>query len=597
MSKKDQIVLGVKITSHDTGAALVAEGRIVAIAEERLCRVKHSTNIFPALSIKYCMDTLRVSPKDIDLIVIDQVGKRDISRMAEIFKDKTGNTFEGVPIEVINHHDAHAAAAFYSSPFDDAAVLVIDGAGEKIKTNLGISATETETMYRGTGNLITQLQKTTHIRHMTVFPYTFGIAKLYTLFCEAIINLGHYNEGKMMGLAPYGTDSLLKQFPFEKWFVEKDGHMLCNPKIEFLGKDKFLKKKKLEKYWRQILINILQNNLVSHFVRLLFPHAFIEDPKIFEPVRLPLKARTDEQLPDKVYSDAAYLVQKVLEEVVTLWGRKIKAITSARNLCVAGGVGLNIDANMRFLNDVGFEHLFVQPASTDTGIPLGNALWGYHMILKKPRFWRMKNASLGRKYGEKEILHAIDKKKHEINFHRTNDAAKEAARLVAKGNIIGWFHGGSEYGPRSLGNRSILCDAGRKDMKDILNNKVKHREPWRPFATSILAEHQSEWFELDERSPFMLLDAPVREEKKKLIPSIVHVDGTCRIQAVTKESNARYYDLLQEFKKITGVPLVLNTSFNLGGDPIVETPNDALQTFLKTKMDYLILEDYIVEKK
>lgn len=324
---------------------------------------------------------------------------------------------------------------------------------------------------------------------------------------------------------------------------------------------------------------------------------FARNPHFFEEIHLPRPQREEkEPLPDPYYAGVAYAGQELLERVAVLLGVRLKELARSENICIAGGVGLNIDANRNFLEKVGFKHIFVQPASSDAGIPLGCALYGAHMILKMPRFWEMKSASLGRAYTEDEIKNAIEKYKNELVVKKSENVAEETAQFIADGKIVGWFHGGGEYGPRALGNRSIVCDARKKAMKDILNNKVKHREPWRPFAASILAEHQSEWFELSEPSPFMLLDAPVREEKRTLVPSIVHVDGTCRIQAVSKEQNARYYELLDEFKNITGVPLLLNTSFNLGGEPIVETPEDALKTFLATKMDYLILEDFIVQK-
>ena len=217
--------------------------------------------------------------------------------------------------------------------------------------------------------------------------------------------------------------------------------------------------------------------------------------------------------------------------------------------------------------------------------------------MKRPRFWEMKSASLGRLYTDVEIETALQKYSGTIVWRKSKEVCKETAQFIDKRKIVGWFHGGSEYGPRALGNRSILMDARGKDTKDILNNRVKHRESWRPFAASVLFENMTEWFEINEPSPFMLLAALVKKEKRDLIPSVVHVDGTCRIQSVTAESNARYYKLLIEFKKLAGVPLFLNTSFNLGGEPIIESPSDALSTFTRTEMDYLILEDYIVEKR
>ena len=283
--------------------------------------------------------------------------------------------------------------------------------------------------------------------------------------------------------------------------------------------------------------------------------------------------------------------------VAVEWGKQLKNATRAENLCVAGGVGLNIDANKRFIDDVGFKRVFIQPAASDAGIPLGCALWGWHVIAQKPRFWHMQSASLGRSYSEKEIISACDQVKDRIIVKKFPKIAEEAARLLAEGKIIGWFQGGSEYGPRALGNRSILCDPRPNNMKDILNIRVKHREAWRPFAASILREHLSEWFEFDAESPFMLLAVNVRPEKRGQIPAVVHVDGTTRVQTVTAGANGRYYDLIKAFHRMTGIPLLLNTSFNDSGEPIVETPEEAISDLVKTDIDYLVIGDYVITKK
>ncbi len=226
-------VLGLKIVSHDTGAALIADGRIVAIAEERLNRIKHSHNIFPKLSIDYCLGTLGVKPEDIDLIAIDQIGSRENFPVKDIFLKKMGNTFPRAQIQVVNHHDAHAASAFFCSPFQEAAILIHDGAGEEFDTHFGVPGIETETLYYGSGGCFDQIQKTTHFGRGKRFHYTFGVGKLYTLLSQNYIGFGHFNEGKMMGLAPYGTDALIKRFPLKDWFKEVGGHIICNPRITF----------------------------------------------------------------------------------------------------------------------------------------------------------------------------------------------------------------------------------------------------------------------------------------------------------------------------------------------------------------------------
>jgi len=596
-------ILGVKAKNHDTGAALISGNRVVAIAEERLNRVKHSREMFPILSIEYCLNTLGVKPEEVDLVVIDQVGSQFEKPSKVVFMRTCGKQFSKARVEVINHHDAHSAAAFFCSPFDSAAILIVDGAGEHLRDHLGVAGTETETIYRGEGNKIVMLQKTRHIREMLGFNFTTGIGKLYSYISNSYLNFGSYNEGKMMGLAPYGDDRLLKRNPIERWIKEFDGHILCNPLITYPGIEQVRGVR--QKFNLRGKLTWLLNESLRKIGYLAFRLGFrvrepsFTEPHIFEEIYLKKERRykKDSPLPEPDYAAAAYAAQKVLEEAMARWGKRTKEMTGMENLCVAGGVGLNIDANRRFLEDVGFKRLFVQPASSDTGVALGCALWGAHQILGLPRFWEMKSASLGRVYTDDEIQRALKSHEDKIKARCSEDVAKDTAKLIAEGKIIGWFQGGSEYGPRALGNRSILCDARNPKMKDIVNEKVKHRESWRPFAASVLDEKQSEWFEIEHKSPFMLLAAQVVQDKKKLVPSIVHVDGTCRIQSVTREQNEQYYELLKAFEKETGVPLFLNTSFNDAGEPIVETPEDALRCFLNTEMDAIVVHNFVVTKR
>jgi len=600
-------VLGLKITSHDTGAALIADGRIIAVAEERLNRIKHSFNMFPRLSIDYCLNALGVDAGDIDLVVTDQVGLRSRVPMKEIFMAETRGRFSGAAVEVINHHDAHAASAFLCSPFAESAILVYDGAGEKFETHLGVLATETETLYRGIGTRLHPFQKTIHLRDGKKFPYTFGIGKLYSLLSQFYLALGPYNEGKMMGLASYGTDALLRRFPQERWCREVNGAIVCNARINAArhsAAQRIFSSPSIRALLQKIKIKLTLalRSSVKRFIASLNKKYFKEiyaSPRLFDEIRLPRPARDPQKdlLPDQYYSSVAYAGQKILERVAIEWGKKLKGITGSKHLCIAGGVGLNIDANKNFLDAVGFDDIFIQPGSSDTGIALGCALYGWHVLRNQPRFFVMQSASLGRAYDQAEIAKVMERHKDRVTYSKRTAIAEEAAVLLGEGKIIGWFQGGSEYGPRALGNRSILCDARQADMKDVLNKRVKRREPWRPFAASVLGQDVSKYFELDRESPFMLLAAPVRKEMRALVPAVVHIDGTCRIQTVTPKANGVYYDLIAEFKKLTGAGLILNTSFNLGGDPIVETPEDALNCFLKTEMDYLILEEYLVRKR
>lgn len=586
-------VLGVKVAGHDTGAAILSGRSVVAIAEERLNRIKYSPGIFPRLSIDYCLNQAGLKPDDIDLVVIDQIGLPSRIKMADIFKRETGKRFAQAKIHIVNHHDAHAASAFFCSPFEEAAVLVYDGTGEKFATRLGAYATETDTLYVGANANLYQIDKILHLREGRRFPYTFGVGKLYALLSE-YCGFGSFNEGKLMGLASYGDDSILKTHPYEQWCREYNGQMVCNSNIAYPGSNALHAGESILAWLRRRLIRDLRPLL-----RFMQRHATEDgacEVAVFPKITFTKPKRTNEPLPDHYYASVAYAAQKIFERVAIWFGIRLKRITRSENLCVAGGCGLNIDANMNFLKEAGFKNIFVQPASSDTGIPLGLALWGYHVIAGLPRTYEMKSAALGRPYGEDETLAALREAGGRITYRKSPDVATETARLIAEGNIIGWHYGGAEYGPRALGHRSIICDARQADMRDVLNLKVKHREPWRPFAASVLAERVSDFFEFTGTSPFMLLAVDVRKEKQGAVPSITHVDGTCRIQTVTPEVNGRYYDLIKNFYDLTGVPLILNTSFNLGGEPIVETPQDAVRTFLATKMDYLVLEEYIVSK-
>ena len=595
-------VLGTKILGHDPGAALIASGRVIAISEERLCRVKYAPDVFPALSIRYCLDAFGLDARDIDLIVIDSVKfpREDFDAAAE-FVRRCPLDFPNAKIRVANHHETHAASAFFASPFEEAAVLVSDGRGEHFYSHLGLETTETETPFYGKKNKFYQIQKTTHDARST--RQTGGVGMMYSYLSERYVRLGRFSEGKMMGLASYGSDEFLKKYPIEMWYKEKEGHLLCN--FQFYPK--------MPPLWREL--RKVRNG--SRLVRLVAMHTrrllaapykslcgalravFLRNkrhaPRVFrDKIYLSEVPRPDTcALPDSHYASVAYAGQKVLESVMLRWAQKLFLLVPSRNLAMAGGVALNIDANRRIWDESGFKNLFIQPAATDSGIPLGCALYGWHMILDQPRFFTMQNASLGKSYEETHVRAVLERHRDHVIFKRVPRPEERAAELIAEGSVVGWFQGGSEYGPRALGYRSILCDPRREDMKDIVNKRVKHREWWRPFAASVLRERMSDFFDLDADSPFMLLSATVHKEKVARIPSVVHVDGTTRLQTVTKEANGSYYDLINFFFHKTGVPLILNTSFNLGGDPIVETPDEAMECFLHSAMDYLFIDEVV----
>lgn len=566
---KPMNVLGIKIVSHDPGAALIGEKGVFAISEERLNRIKYSKGLFPKRSIEYCLEAAGIGMEDIDLVVIDQLMSMAEWDMEKILREQMP-LLKDVEVKVINHHLAHAASVFFASPFEEAAIMIVDGAGEKFEDG----KRETDTLWYGKGNEIALLQRSAHLYEKGVFPETFGVGKLYSLITRSFLNFGQYEEGKTMGLSSYGhAERIFKEVPKEHWYKEMNGNFVCNARFSVRGSN---------------FITRLYQLFMMHMRGGPFP--IISLSRRFRPRRDPL--------PDDYYNDVAAAVQEIIEEVFVGMSRVLYKKTGSGNLCLAGGCALNGPSNNKILDDGKFKRIFIQPASSDTGIPLGCALYGYHAILGQKRSFVMKHADLGASYEEKDIREALENKKDKIEFRKSEAIAKESAQLLADKKIIGWFQGRSVYGPRALGERSILCHPSPKDMKDILNEKVKHRENWRPFAASVLLEHMHEYFELNyEESPFMLLVAPVKADKKDAVSAVVHVDGTCRIQTVTKGDNGPYYDLIKEFQSLTGTPLVLNTSFNLAGEPIVETPEDAIRCFLNTRMDALVLEDYIVFKR
>lgn len=596
-------VLGLKIEGHDPGAAVISGKKVVAIAEERLNRTKHSQGKFPILSIDYCLEELGVGVKDLDLIVIDHTSRKTGKNIEELFYQYTGDRFKDIRLEVISHHEAHAASAFFCSPFEESAVMVYDGRGSMLVSELGTAEVETESFFRGKGNKLTFIDRTVHqaIPAKGV-PQVMGIGMLYDRMTHDYTSLGRHNAGKLMGLAAYGDDSLLQRWPLENWVKEHNGRLVCNGEWRYKKPtDSPKKQRPLNKRLKKFLVEMREYVLFVLRQAILLITRRNVDVQIFKPIELGKPARDPEKdvLPDEWYASAAYAAQTIFEYFAVSVARRLKDITQSDNLCVSGGCALNIDSNRSFLTKVGYKDLYVQPASSDCGIALGCALWGKHVVLDQPRDWVMTSAALGKEYDETDITKALDEYKDKVEWKKSDAIARETATYVADGKIIGWFQGRSEYGPRALGQRSIVCNAAKADMRDVLNARVKNREMWRPFAMSILSEELENWFDLRPNSAtgFMLLAAEVKDDKRSVVPSVVHVDNTCRMQTVTKEDNDIYYDMIKEFEILSNIPLVLNTSFNLGGEPIVETPADALSTFTRTDMDYLVLGDYVVTKK
>lgn len=588
-------ILGIHSLVHDPGAALVtAEGRVMAIAEERLNRTKHSPNIFPQLSIRYLLEACGLTLGDVDLIVVDRVVDYDVAaRVIKGFEGELAN----IPVVAINHHESHAASCFYASGFEDAAILVVDGAGEMLN-HRSVRGVEGESCYVGEGRSIRLLAKSVHPRTKAQGYYRgMGLGKLYTHLTR-YIGFGPYQEGKTMGLAPYGKGALLGQhgLTLENLLYFADGEVWTNPSIAWPRpeSERSALRRTLGGVRRRTL-SLLKGDAPAPTAEKI--EAWIQEDhspaREFPGIRLPRGKRvaSASDLPDDYYTEIAHIAQTVVEEGMVRLGRWIQEQTGKRRLCVAGGVALNIDANSRLVTDCGFDEVFTQPASSDSGSALGNALWGavQHGSLGS---YVMRHAYLGREYSDEEVRAALP----DGGWEKPEDVLEATSELLAAGKVVGWFHGGSEYGPRALGHRSILMDPRQAEHKDVLNMRVKKRESFRPFAPVVPLDQVSDYFDLPSASPFMLLKGWVKPEKRGVVPAITHVDGSARVQTLMREDNGRFYDLVETFGKLTGVSVLLNTSFNGPGEPIVESPADAVACFHRLDMDALVLEDYIVKK-
>ena len=568
-------VLGINAYDHDVSACLLRNGEIAyAISKERLTREKHDTGFFQEV-IDYCLSAEGITLDDVDLIVrncyvlpLDDLETRllyedipefmDAQERAQALKSPLFRA-NSKKVMTVSHHLAHAYSAFAACPFDEGVVMVVDGVGnyasdiheqDQLTGNVNPLARESESYYRFKGAELTPLRKEwlDPVRGFLSDEFYFmpGLGALYSRVSSYIF--GDWNKcGEVMGLAPYGrpdpAKSLIKleagALDVPQWTAEFD-----KPWFPDVDRD-----------WER-----------SPFL----PH----------------------------WQDLAWRVQNDAETVLLDRAIWLRETTGARNLCIAGGVGLNCVANGRILREAGFDRVWVQPAAGDDGIAIGCAYYGHLAIQKKERNFVMEHAYLGIEYPDRAVSAALNTWLVRVETTRTasSDICADTARLLAEGHVFGWFQGRSEFGPRALGNRSILADPRTPEMKDKLNKRVKHRQAFRPFAPVVLAERANEVFEGEAESPFMLLAQRVRPQWTHKIPAVVHVDGTARVQTVREDQNPRLYRLLREFAAITGVPVLLNTSFNVKGEPIVETPRDAVECFLATGIDYLALNDTLIAK-
>ena len=591
-------ILGISAFYHDSACALVEDGRVVAAAqEERFTRKKHDSS-FPKHSVEYCLGASRTQLSEIDNVAFYDKPFLKFERLLETYlafsprgfksfsmamplwlKEKLfqrrllseelgalDSRFDSSRLLFGEHHESHAASAFYPSPFHDAAVLTMDGVGEWATTSLAI----------GEGNNLDVIRE-------IHFPHSIGLLySAFTCYTGFKVNSGEY---KLMGLAPYGEPKYAGVIRDEVIDLKDDGSFRLNMS-----------------YFDYCTGLRMTNERFD---------ALFGAP-----------ARDSEQPISQFYMDIAASIQAVTEDIVLKLTRGIASETGARNLCLAGGVALNCVANGKILRDGRFDRIWIQPAAGDAGGSVGCALTAYHKHLKQPRVKHnamdgMAGSYLGPEFTQSEIEERLRGIGAAFEVLEEADLLETAAGAIDDGCAVGWFQGRMEFGPRALGNRSILGDARNTSMQRTLNLKIKYRESFRPFAPSVLREDLDEWFELEEDSPYMLLVAEISGGRRRAvtngsaslegldklrairseIPAVTHVDDSARVQTVHRETNPRYHALLETFKRRTGCPVIVNTSFNVRGEPIVCTPEDAFWCFMGTEMDALVVGDCFLRKE
>ncbi len=585
-------ILGISAFYHDSAACLVRDGEIIAAAqEERFTRKKHDEN-FPTNAVAYCLKEAGMEMGELNAVAFYEkpfvkfdrllhaylsVAPRGLSSflkampiwlkeklwMKEVIRQELG--FQG-ELYFPEHHESHAASAFYPSPFQEAAFLTVDGVGEWTTTSFGV----------GNGNRI-EIQKEMH------FPHSLGLLySAFTYYCGFRVNSGEY---KLMGLAPYGEPKYKDLILRELVDLQEDGSFRLN---------------------------------LKYFT---FPHGLTMVGTAFEQLMGAPVRRAESKL-TPFYMDVARSIQDVTEEIMLRIARQIRKETGLRNLCLAGGVALNCVSNGKILREGIFDRIWTQPAAGDAGGALGAALFTWHQIQDQPRQAdgirdTQKGSYLGPLHPREEIEAFLKDQGAPYEFLSDEALPDRVADLIASDKVIGWFQGRAEFGPRALGGRSIIGDARSPKMQEVMNLKIKFRESFRPFAPSVLKERAADYFDLNDESPYMLLVAPVKASRcldvseqskgkfglEKLlllrseIPAVTHVDYSARVQTVTEDWNPLYYRMIKRFDEKHGCPVIINTSFNVRGEPIVGSPEDAYRCFMRTNMDYLVLGNFLLEKK
>ena len=575
------VIIGINAYHADSSAAIFVDGKMIAaIEEERFRRVKHWAG-FPTEAIAFCLQEAGVSYADVDYFAIGRDPKAKLfsklkylaanpSGSLTVIRDRLNNSKKVASIEKelsllsalpeasfagkvknIEHHRSHLASAFFASPFEEAACLSIDGSGD-------FSTTMTAT---GRGNDINVLQSVD-------FPHSIGI--FYTAFTQ-LLGFPHYgDEYKVMGMAPYGQPKYLN--------LLHDVVKLTDDGLFTLDLDYFRKG-------------------TSGVISYGDDHIPVVAPMFSELMAEKFgKQRAKDELLSQHHMDLAASVQRMTEEVLFHLLNHLHRTTGINRVCIAGGVAQNSVANGKITRNTGFREVYIPSAGHDAGISMGAALYVQHQLLKMPRQEPIYSAYTGSRYTNDEIAAVLQEKG--IAFTQMEDAQlyDMVTECLIGGGVVGWMSGRAEFGPRALGGRSIIADPRRSDAKALLNGKIKRRESFRPFAPSILKEHVADYFELDEPVPFMEKVFPIRKEKQEIIPAVTHVDGTGRLQTVDRLVSPRYYALIEAFYHKTGVPILLNTSFN-ENEPIVNQPVEAIDCYLRTQMDMLVMENIVVSRK
>ncbi len=583
-------ILGISCFYHDSAGALVRDGKIIAAAqEERFTRKKHDFN-FPSNAIRYCLSAGEIKAEDLDYVVFYDKPFIKFERILETSLSYApsgiSQFIQAMPLwlkqklwipEIIKkelnykgkilfsgHHESHAASAFYPSPFKEAAFLTMDGVGEWETASFGV----------GKGN---NLELNCYLR----FPHSLGLLySAFTYYAGFKVNSGEY---KLMGLAPYGEPKYMDLILNELLDLKEDGSFKLNMKYFGYCNGLRMTNWKFEKLFGG-------------------------------PARKPETKISEKDM------DIAASIQKVTEEIMLRMSRYVHKVTGQDKLCLAGGVALNCVGNGRILREGPFKDIWIQPASGDAGGALGAALLVWYKYLGNERFGdethdAQQASLLGPEHKDEEIESFLKNEDASYKSLGKEEIPDIIADLIAKGNVIGWFQGRMEFGPRALGARSIIGDARSPQMQSKMNLKIKYRESFRPFAPTVLEDKVSEWFNLEKKSPYMLLVAPVKKDKmapitdtnligldklktkRSIIPAVTHVDYSARIQTVNREDNSLYYDMIKAFEDKTGCPVIINTSFNVRGEPLVCTPQDAFKCFMSTEMDYLVMGSFLLDKK